>query len=66
MFSRIPCEGGRDAAGSDAAAIEALEGQDGGGGDRDPGNPASVRFDMHRALDDLALTMKQPHDWTYS
>ena len=50
----------------DAAAVEASEGQDGGGGDRDPGDTASVRFDMHRALDDLALTMKQPHDWTYS
>ena len=50
----------------DATAGEQEEGQDGGGGDRDLGYPASVSFDMHRALDDLALTMKQPHDWTYS
>ena len=58
---------GRDAAGSDAAAGEQEEGQDGGGGVRDPGYPTgyptSVRFDMHRALDDLAgLTTEQPHD----
>ena len=38
-----------------------------GGGVRDPGYPTgypmSVRFDMHRALDDLAgLTTEQPHD----
>ena len=42
-----PQEGGRDASGSDAAAVEASEGQDSGGGDRDPGDPASVSFDMH-------------------
>ena len=62
-----PQEVGRDPAGSDAAAGEQEEGQDGGGGVRDPGHPTgyptSVRFDMHRALDDLAgLTTEQPHD----